>query len=210
MEQRRGCFIALEGIDGSGKSTQAALLQRRLERENIPCCFTREPTEGPVGVLLRQILTGAVKTDNRVAAALFTADRLDHLLNPEYGVVRMLDDGIAVVTDRYYFSSYAYQSVDVPLAQIISANEQCAAVARPSVNIFIDVGIDEALRRISANRARTELFETRERLAAVRENYFRAFDLLRGSENVVIVDGSRDERALEAEIWEKVREYFQK
>ena len=79
----KGQFFALEGIDGSGKTTQLKLLARRLEEAGVPCLTTCEPTSGPIGKLLRQVLTGQVACDSRVVAPLFAADRLDHLLNGE-------------------------------------------------------------------------------------------------------------------------------
>ena len=206
--RNQGCFLAFEGIDGSGKSTQIELLRQRLERENIPCVFTREPTDFPVGALLRRILTGGIQADPRVVAALFTADRLDHLLQPEKGVLDIIRRGSSVVTDRYYFSSYAYQSVDVPMDRIIDANAQSAELLRPAANIFIDVDPDEALQRIAANRDHVELFETRERLTATREKYFEAFGRLRDTERVLIFDGSREAQALSDEIWEAVKGFF--
>ena len=110
-----GLFFALEGIDGSGKSTQLQLLAGRLEAAGIPCLTTREPTDGPIGQLLRQVLTRQLSCDSRVVAPLFAADRLDHILNAGTGVLQALERGITVLSDRYYFSSYAYQGVDLPL-----------------------------------------------------------------------------------------------
>ena len=75
-----GKFIAFEGIDGSGKSTQIEYLTEKLKKENIYYYTTMEPTDSPIGSLIHQIMTGRVKTDNKVIAALFVADRLDHLL----------------------------------------------------------------------------------------------------------------------------------
>ena len=91
-QQTRGCFFALEGIDGSGKSTQLALLAGALERAGYPCSTTCEPTGGPVGTLLRQVLTGQVTCDSRVVAPLFVADRLDHLLRPGDGLLATLEN----------------------------------------------------------------------------------------------------------------------
>ena len=111
----RGKFIVLEGIDGSGKSSQTGPLVRRLEELGVPCRETREPTGGPVGSLIRQIFTGRATADNRVIAALYAADRLDHLVNEVDGLCAAIDRGITVVSDRYYFSSYAYHSVDMDI-----------------------------------------------------------------------------------------------
>ena len=204
-----GIFIAFEGIDGSGKTTQLALLKARLEAEGIPALCTKEPTDGPVGRLLRQVLTGEVELDERAAAPLFTADRLDHLLNPENGLCAALERGCNVLTDRYYFSSYAYQTGGgVPMERIIEANAACAALLRPTVTVFFDLDPEEALRRIAAARGRTELFETRERLYAVRRNYLAAFERLRDVENVRTVDAAQPVQALAEEIWETLKPYF--
>lgn len=199
-----GQFFALEGIDGSGKSTQLRLLARRLEEAGIPCLTTREPTDGPVGRLLRQVLTGQVKCDSRVVAPLFAADRMDHLLNGENGLCAAVEQGITVLSDRYYFSSYAYQSVDLPLEWVIEANRPCADLLRPTATLFIDLSPELALERIARNRAGTELFETRDRLTRTREQYFRAFELEQDRERVVIIPGDRDIDAIARDIWAAV------
>lgn len=129
MEQ--GKFIALEGIDGSGKSSQIGRLTARLEGMGVRCLATREPTGGPVGSLIRQIFTGRVTADPRVIAALYAADRIDHLVNEVDGLCAVLDKGITVVSDRYYFSSYAYHSVDVDMDWVIQANALSAGLLRP-------------------------------------------------------------------------------
>ncbi len=200
----RGQFFALEGIDGSGKSTQLALLARRLEEAEIPCLTTCEPTDRLIGRLLRQVLTGQVKCDSRVVAPLFAADRLDHLLNGENGLCQAVESGVTVLTDRYYFSSYAYQGVDFPLEWVIELNRPCAQLLRPSATIFIDVSPELALERIAQNRANVELFETRERLTRTREQYFRAFELQKDAENIVIIPGGRDITAIAQDIWTSV------
>ena len=127
----KGKFIALEGIDGSGKSSQIGPLVKRLEGLGVPCRETREPTGGPVGSLIRQIFTGRVTADNRVIAALYAADRIDHLVNEVDGLCSAIDSGITVVSDRYYFSSYAYHSVDVDMGWVIQANALSAQLLRP-------------------------------------------------------------------------------
>ena len=130
MEERRenrnkkGNFIAFEGIDGSGKSTQIGLLAERLKKEGIRCYTTMEPTNGPIGSLIRQVMTGRIRMDNKAIAGLFAADRLDHLLNEVDGIAAKMEGGMTVLADRYYFSSYAYHSVDMPMEWVVKANEQ--------------------------------------------------------------------------------------
>lgn len=203
-----GIFLAFEGIDGSGKSTQIQMLAARLRERGIRFYTTMEPTDSPIGSLIHQIMTGRIKADNKVIAALFAADRLDHLLNEVNGIAAKIADGTSVITDRYYFSSYAYHSVDMPMEWVISANEQSRAVLKPTATIFIDVDPDVALERISRNRFHKELFEKKSMLVKVREKYLEAFDRLKDSENIIIIDGCQTPQEIAEEIWQKVCKYF--
>ena len=203
-----GRFIAFEGIDGSGKTTQAARLAARLKKMGLPCCRTKEPTDGPVGSLVHQIMTGRISADARVVASLYAADRLDHLLNGTDGILSLIRAGTHVITDRYYFSSYAYHSVDMDLDWVIQANAQAARLLRPTATLFIDVDPDTALERISQNRLHTEIYENRARLTRVRECYLRAFEREREHETVLTLDGRKSEDELDADIWEAVRGFF--
>lgn len=205
-EKKAGSLIVFEGIDGSGKSTQVQLLSKKLREQQVPFYATMEPTNSPVGSLIRQLLTGRMHADPKVIAALFTADRLDHLLNDVDGIVQMIEKGKTVIMDRYYFSSYAYQSVDVPMDWVIQANAISSGILRPKVNIFLDVNVDDALERITNNRHQTELFEEKTRLIQVRERYMEAFERLQDTENVVIVDGGQPPEDVAEKVWEIVRE----
>lgn len=207
-KDNRGAFIAFEGIDGSGKSTQSAILIQKLRQEGVSCYATMEPTDAPIGSLIRQVMTGRIKTDNKAVAALFAADRLDHLLNEVDGIVSKIESGVTVVTDRYYFSSYAYNSVHMPMEWVIKANEQSSAILRPSVTVYIDIDPDTALDRIAKNRFRQELFEKKSMLVKVRDNYMNAFKLLEKDEKVFIVDGNRPQEDIAETVWNAVKECF--
>lgn len=183
-------FIALEGIDGSGKSTQITMLRTYLENAGRRVYMTREPSDLSIGKTIRRYLTGELKADNRVIAALFVADRLEHILDENEGLLKRKNEGFDIVSDRYYFSSYAYQSVDMPMDWIINANSVAAELLKPDVVIFVDITPETAMDRINANREGTELFETKERLTQTRNKYFEAFEKLGDSENVVIIDGN--------------------
>lgn len=204
----KGNFIAFEGIDGSGKSTQVRLLTERMKEEGIYCYTTMEPTDSPIGTLIHQIMTGRIKADNKVIAALFAADRLDHLLNDINGIVSKINEGITVISDRYYFSSYAYHSVDMSMDWVIKANEQSSNILKPTVNIFIDVNPDTAIERIAKNRFHQELFEKKSRLVKVREKYLEAFEKLKETETVIIVDGNKSKQEIADDIWEKIKPYL--
>lgn len=199
-----GALIALEGIDGCGKSTQIRLLAERLAAEGIPCSTTREPTDSPFGRLLRQVLAGEVESDPRVIAPLFVADRLDHLLHPKHGLAKRVESGEVILTDRYYFSSYAYQSVDLPMEWVITANEPCSEILRPMLTVFLDVSPEEAMKRIRANREGTELFENTRRLADTRAKFFEAFARLADKEKYVVIDGTGSQEEVAERIFEKV------
>jgi dTMP kinase len=188
----RNFFIAIEGTDGSGKSTQATLLAEKLTAEGHKVYRTFEPTDGNIGKLLRSILKGAKKANQATIAGLFLADRLDHLLNENDGLVRKMAEGYTVITDRYYFSSYAYHSVYVDMDWVIACNKMCASILRPDLNIFVDVPPDVCMQRIHANRETPELYETTEILRNVRDNYLSAFHKLKNEEKISIIDGNRD------------------
>lgn len=209
MQVDKGKFIAFEGIDGSGKSTQVQMLRDRLKDEGIYSYTTMEPTDSPIGSLIHQIMMGRMKTDNKVIAALFVADRLDHLLNDVNGIKAKIDEGTTVITDRYYFSSYAYHSIDMPMDWVIQANEQSKNILQPTVTIFIDVEPDVAIKRIAQNRAHQELFEKKSRLVRVKEQYMAAFEKLRDIENIIIVDGNRFQEEIAEDIWTQINHYFQ-
>lgn len=207
-QTKRGAFIAFEGIDGSGKSTQIQLLANRLRELGTGYYITMEPTDSPIGSLIHQIMTGRLKTDNKVIAGLFVADRLDHLLNDVNGILEKIVNGTTVLTDRYYFSSYAYHSVDMPMEWVIQANAQSKEILQPTITIFIDVDPDTALDRIAKNRFHQELFEKKSRLVKVREKYLEAFDRLKDEENYVIIDGNRSQQEISEDIWNAVKGYF--
>ena len=197
---KQNIFIALEGIDGSGKSTQVKMLSEKMTAAGHKVYATFEPTDGMIGSVLRKILKGQIKADHRVIAGLFLADRLDHLLNEETGIVKKMQEGYTVITDRYYFSSYAYHGTHMDMDWVIDANKMCAQILKPDLNIFIDVPPKVSMRRINSGRESTELFETLESLKNVRKKYFEAFDKLKDSESIFITDGNRAAEAIADDI----------
>lgn len=199
-----GRFVVFEGLDGSGKTTQMARMQKRLTGMGIDAVTTCEPTDGPVGSLIRQMLAGRIATDPRTLAALFAADRTDHLVTPDTGVAALVKKGRTVLCDRYYFSSYAYHAKDMDLAWIITLNALNAQILKPDLTIFIDVAPEACLARIRAGRKSLDLFEKIDILTQVRDNYFAAFDRLTDHETVVVVDGNASEDVVEQSVWQHV------
>lgn len=200
---KQNLFIALEGIDGSGKSTQSKILARKLNDAGYKVHSTFEPTDGAIGSVLRNILKGKMKVDEHTIAALFVADRLDHLLNEVDGIVQKLQEGYTVITDRYYFSSYAYHGTHVDMDWVIQANAMSAKIRRPDVNIFIDVAPETSMRRVQ-NRTATELYETLENLTNVRHNFLNAFEKLKHEEKIFVTDGNRPLELISDDIWKYV------
>jgi len=204
MKKRKNLFIALEGIDGSGKSTQTKLLTEKLTAQGQKVYSTFEPTDNQIGKMIRNIFSGKVKADHRVIAGLFVADRLDHLLNEEYGIVKKLAEGYTVICDRYCFSSYAYQGAHMAMDWVIQANSMSAQILRPDVNIFIDVSPEISMQRLHANRDNMEIYETLENLKLVRTKYGEAFEKLKSLEKILMVNGDRTPDLIAKDIWDKV------
>jgi dTMP kinase len=189
---KKGSFIALEGIDGSGKSTQAKKISEYLIGKGHKVYTTFEPTDSPIGKMIRDIFSHKMEGDQKVIAALFAADRLDHLLNSKNGILKKIKEGFTVITDRYYLSSYAYHSVhDIDLEWIIQANAMSADILRPDVNIYIDISPELSLQRLKAGRTHIEMYETLENLTKVHQQYKLVFDRVKGVENIIQIDGNR-------------------
>lgn len=200
----KNLFIAFEGIDGSGKSTQVKLLADRLTQEGHKVYITFEPTDSAIGTMIRSILKHETNADEPTIAALFAADRLDHLLNKKNGILKMLEEGYTVITDRYYFSSYAYHSVHVPMDWVIASNAYSANLRRPDINMYIDMDPAISMQRLEANRQNIELYETLENLKKVKANYTNAFSLLLEKEHIATVNGNSDVQTISAHIWDHI------
>jgi len=159
-------LIAIEGIDGAGKTTQAKKLVRWLMTNGINACYTSEPTNSPFGRLIKKRLrTG--DSDHRVDALLFAADRIEHY----YRYIKpRLDRGYVVVTDRYVYSSIAYQGALTGEIDWVKAINKW--VPPPDIAIYVDVSPEVGLRRLSGRKmTRKTKYERIETLARVRELY---------------------------------------
>lgn len=186
-EGGRGRFIVLEGIDASGKSTQASKLARWLEGLGHSVHLTAEPSTGPVGALIRQAFSGRIPLDDRVIAALFIADRLDHLTNQRDGILSLLDQGIDVVSDRYYLSSLAYHSGDTSMDWVLKANSVSTDLLKPDVTVYLDLDPAEAFKRLQERREKADKFEVLERLETAHAAYADGISRISGDETVIRV-----------------------
>ena len=190
--KRRGLFIVLEGIDGSGTTTQVAQAVDWMRRQGEQVQTTREPSDGPIGTQIRQILSGRLVTraadgsaqpvDPAAVALLFAADRIDHVRSE---IEPALAAGHHVLCDRYVLSSLAYQSVDVDLKFVRAINDKAPA---PDLTIFLEVSPEVAMARVSERRPGRDVFETMPFQRRVAESYQRLLESYRDGP-VVVLDG---------------------
>jgi len=167
---KKGLFIALEGIDGSGKSIQAKLLGGFIGKEkgDNSVLVTNEHTDGLVGRLIDDVLNKKEELDSTALQVCFVADRVDHvnsLIKPA------LNQGKVVVNDRYYWSTaaYGYLSGREEMNRLLLINEKMCP--KPDLFIFIDVKAEVALERMNIGRESLTIFEKKEKLKKVREAY---------------------------------------
>lgn len=207
QEASEGLFVVLEGIDGSGTSTQAERWATHLRAQRRMVHVTHEPSSGPIGtqirLVLRQRLALPAAQQAETMALLFAADRLDHV---ESEVGPLLRDGYVVISDRYDLSSLAYQSTTAapatpegPPSQ--QAREAAATVEwirtlnrfarRPDVTVVLDVSPDVAAARRRARGGAAEIYDDGELQARLAGAYRRAEELVPGDQ-VIHIDGDRD------------------
>lgn len=201
---KKNLFIAFEGLDGSGKSTQVKLLSEKLKKAGHKVYCTFEPTDSPIGAVIRNIFTHRIEADHRTIAGLFVADRLDHLLNKTNGILKKMEEGYTVITDRYYFSSYAYHGTHMSMDWVIDANSLSADLLRPDLNIYIDISPEISMNRLTNVRSSMELYETMENLRSVREKYLEAIEHLKVKENIFITEGNRQAEEIAEDIWKEI------
>ncbi|AFM26420.1 dTMP kinase [Desulfomonile tiedjei] len=195
--RKKPWFIVFEGIDGSGKSTQARLLADKLHQADIPVILTAEPSEGPIGCLIRTLRTRPSPEEER---QLFTQDRKDHISRV---IAPALKNGISVICDRYVYSSVAYQGArGIDPRQILEENRTFAL--EPDVTFLLRIGVDEALSRICEGRKEAfTIFEAKanlERVAAI-------YDALDDS-HVKKIDASMSPEEIHREILDYLRLAF--
>ncbi|HUZ18023.1 MAG TPA: dTMP kinase [Spirochaetia bacterium] len=194
-------FIVIEGLDGAGTTTQLSRISARFRALGRSCYATAEPTDAPIGRLIRAALRKEIAVDPCTLALLFAADRNEHLFAKDQGIIARLARGEIVVCDRYLFSSLAYQSVGCGYDYVGSLN---APFPLPEHLIFIDVPPEECQRRI-AKREGKELFEELEMQNEILRNYRRGIDSITGSgTRVATVDGTVTEAEVEEKVWSLV------
>ncbi len=183
-------FIVLEGIDGAGTSTQ---IKKLVQSNPDKYIATAEPTSGPTGKFLRQMLAGDFKVDERTNAYLFAADRCEHIFG-KGGVKELCDSGKTVVSDRYFFSSLAYQSVScgLELPQLLNS-----PFPLPEYLFFFDINPEISLGRVNARNGHKEIYEnieSQKKIAALYEKVISMYESdsrLREEMKIIRIDASK-------------------
>lgn len=202
---KQGRLIVMEGLDGSGKSTQIQRLADFLRSKGEKVYITAEPTDFETGVYLRRILSESQEKNMYLQAALFLADRLEHVTHPEFGMKRYLEEGYTVICDRYYYSSFAYQGTASDIDWVMDINLKCKEMLTPDLCIFLDVNPDTCKERIDRVREKAELYEKNiELMRQIRQNFLSVLNKLQSTQRIAIIDANRSLEDVEKEILQYV------
>jgi len=187
--KEKGFFICVEGLDGCGKTTQTGLLVRRLRKIGYDAIYTAEPSRGQVGKFIKKYsLYGGKRVSSVVEALLFAADRFEHV---EKEVIPALKEGKLVVSDRYVYSSLAYQgAAGLDLEWIMKINEHAIS---PDLAVFVDVEPETVIQRLKPKKSVMENLVTQRR---VREVYMKFVE----KGQLVRIDGNRSKNEVADDI----------
>ena len=196
--KKKGVFICIEGLDGSGKTTHVHRLVRNLQKLGFDAVYTTEPSRGEIGRFIRSsVLQGKKRLPRVVEAFLFAVDRVDHL---EKMVEPALEAGKIVVSDRYVYSSLAYQgAAGLDLKWIEEINHMASP---PDLAIYIDVPPEVVVKRIRRNKSVMETLETQRR---VQEVYMKFVE----NGRLVPLDGDRKKGEVGKTIMKIVLDFLQ-
>ncbi|MBO4532591.1 MAG: dTMP kinase [Treponema sp.] len=198
-------FVVFEGIDGAGTSTQIKKLVEAAPQKYIA---TAEPTTGETGRFLRRMLSGEFYVDEKTNAYLFAADRCEHIFG-KGGVKELCDSGKIVVSDRYFFSSLAYQSVSCGLELPMLLN---SPFPLPEYLFFFEINPEISLARVNNRNGHKEIYETLEKqkkIAALYEKVISMYEFdssLRGEMKIIRLDATKSIKEISEEIRSSLRE----
>ena len=193
-------FIVFEGIDGAGTSTQ---IKKLVEKDSERFIATAEPTTGETGKFLRRMLGGEFYVDEKTNAYLFAADRCEHIFGKN-GVQEMINNGKTVVSDRYFFSSLAYQSVSCgkDLPSLLNS-----PFPLPEYLFFFEINPEISLARVNARNEKKEIYEKIEmqkKIAALYDDIISDYE--KNAEKceemkIIRIDASKSISEIENQIW---------
>ncbi|OGF82241.1 dTMP kinase [Candidatus Giovannonibacteria bacterium RIFCSPLOWO2_01_FULL_46_13] len=181
---KKGKFIVLEGLDGSGESTQASLLKEFLEANNEEVVLTKEPyVDSESGKKIRMVLEKKTQMGLKELQDLFTENRKEHL---DTLIIPSLEKGITVISDRYYFSTFAFGGASgLDVEYLIAQNDK---FLQPDLTFILDVNPETSLKRIEGRGKPKEFFEEIEKLTKTRE-FYQTFP--ERFANVYLIDGEK-------------------
>lgn len=188
-------FIVIEGLDGAGTTTQTNLLGENLTRKGLRHVLTFEPTDGPIGKLIRDALEKRITLSPTALAYLYAADRNEHLYGPN-AITEKVKDGTIVVSDRYMYSSFAYQGLSVDESVIKGLNPY----SHPEFLVYLDTPVEVCMDRIAKRGGKRDLFEKRKTLEAVRERYEKILDDIPEETILITIDGTKSPETIATEI----------
>lgn len=193
---KKGIFICIEGLDGCGKTTQAKLLARKL-RKRHNAVYTAEPSRGKIGTLIRRnYLYGEKRLSIVLEALLFAADRIEHLENV---ILPALEAGHLVISDRYVYSSLAYQgAAGLSLDWIEKINENAL---QPDVAFFIDVNPETVMSRLKPKKSVMENLANQKK---VREIYLKFVE----NGRLTRINGNKSENEVAKEVYEVAKQFL--
>ncbi len=196
-------FFVLEGMDGSGTTTQLELCRVRAEQENLSLDCEAEPTKGVIGTLLRRYLRRELEGSAQTLAWLFAADRQEHLYGKE-GVQQRLAQHHKVLTDRYWFSSLVYQSLELPWDEVWSLQENFPL---PEAIFFLEVDTETASSRRGQRELAEELFEKETLQERIRTGYQKAWEqiqIVAPETELIVIDGRNTKNDIHEWIWKRL------
>jgi len=203
---KKGKFIVFEGLDGSGKTTQANNLVKRLNSIGLKSAYTKEPTESIPGGTARSAIYKKTTLQMESIALLFLADRAEHIIGE---ILPAIEAGRTIVCDRYYLSNVAYQGLEMDIDELIMLNQTILKdKLEPDMTIFLDVPPEVCCERILRERLRTDLYEEVNKQTLIRENFFKAFDKVKNNENILIIESNDDLGYTFEKIWLKISKEF--
>lgn len=202
-------FIVVEGLDGTGKTTQIKIFAEYIKAKGRTVEITAEPTAHPTGKLIRRILSGEVKTTPWSLAALFLSDRIVHN-KADDGIERMLSDGKTVISDRYYYSTFAYQGHETDLNWAMDMHFNCPEVRKPDLVLFLTMSPEKCVERIRANRPdeAIEIYENVESLTKISRQFDTVFEKLKDRENIVYIDADGTIEEVSQRLFEAYEKYI--
>jgi len=197
--KRKALFICVEGLDGCGKTTQTKLLVRKLRKMGWDAVYTAEPSRGKIGKFIKKYcLQGEKRTFPIVEALLFAADRFEHV---EREVIPALNEGKIVVSDRYVYSSLAYQgATGLDLKWIEMINEHAI---RPDLAIFVDVEPEAVIKRLKPKKSVMENLETQRKVREVYVKFVEKGELVR-------IDGNKSKKEVADDVLKVVLRFLEK